>query len=286
MAILMCRPDHFGIEYEINPWMKVANAVDHDLALQQWQALHDAYVAAGETVDLIDPIPGLPDLVFTANGGLIWGRNFVLSNFSNAERRGEEPYFTKKMQTLGFDVHTIDKSLNYEGAGDGLFAGETLFFGYGFRTDVRAHKPVAEILGVDYVSLQLVSPNFYHMDTCFCPLDEHTVMFAPDAFTPESADEIRKRVRTVIEVDLETARGFACNASPVGDTVIASTAILNLKDQLHAAGFKALGLPMTEFMKSGGGVRCLTLPLNLGPAKTLDGSFLTNFSKDRAHRTA
>jgi arginine dihydrolase len=265
MAVLMCRPDFFGIEYEINPWMKVTNAVDHDLAIAQWEALVEAYRDAGEKVELLEPIPGLPDIVFTANGGLLWGNRFVLSNFRNPERQGEEPYFAERMRVLGFEIHTIDKSLSFEGAGDGLFVGSTLFFGYGFRTQREAHQPVADLLGVEHVSLQLVNDHFYHLDTCFCPLNDDTVLFAPAAFAPESADLIRSRVPHVIEVDGAVAQGFACNAAPVGDRVISSTALEQIGDQLHEAGFDVVGLPVSEFMKSGGGVRCLSLPLNLGP---------------------
>ncbi len=266
MAVLMCRPDFFGIEFEINPWMKIANAVDHGRAMEQWEALVEAYRRAGEKVELMEPVPGLPDIVFTANGGLIWGKQFVRSNMYHAERQGEEPYFEQRLRDLGFEIHTIDKSFSCEGAGDGLFVGSTLFFGYGFRTQREAHPLVAEILDVEHVSLQLVSSHFYHLDTCFCPLNQDTVMFAPMAFTPESADLIRSRVPNVIEVDDKTAQGFACNALPVGDLVISSTAIDGIKDQLRGAGFGVSGLPITEFIKSGGGVRCLSLPLDLGPA--------------------
>jgi len=265
MAVLMCRPDFFGIEYEINPWMKVANVVDHDLAIEQWEALVEAYRHAGEKVELVEPVPGLPDMVFTANGGLIWGKQFVRSNMHHPERQGEEPYFEQKLRDLGFEIRTIDKSFPCEGAGDGLFVGSTLFFGHGFRTQPEAHRLVAEILDVEYVSLQLVDPHFYHLDTCFCPLNADTVLVAPMALTPESVDLIRARVPNVIEVEGETARGFACNALPVGDLVISSIAALDIKDQLRAAGFGLVGLPITEFKKAGGGVRCLTLPLNLGP---------------------
>lgn len=272
MTVLMCRPDFFGIEYEINPWMKVANRVDRDLAIEQWTSLVAAYRRAGEKVELTEPIPGLPDMVFTANCGLLWGKKFVRSNMHHPERQGEEAYFEKRARDLGFEIHTIDKALSCEGAGDGLFVGSTLFFGYGFRTQREAHKPVADILDVEYVSLQLVNDHFYHLDTCFCPLNEDTVLLAPEALTAELADLIRARVPNVIEVDGETARGFACNALPIGDTVISSTSILDIKDELRAAGFDVVALPITEFKKSGGGVRCLTLPLDLGPVPQRDTS--------------
>jgi N-dimethylarginine dimethylaminohydrolase len=266
MAVLMCRPDHFGIEYAINPWMDVDVQADTKLAAEQWQRLYDTYNDLGQTVELMDPVKGLPDMVFTANAGIVWGKKFVRSNFHDKERQGEEPYYEQRMADLGYEVHTIDRAISYEGAGDGLFLGETLFFGSGFRTDKASHALVGEILDVEVVSLDLVDPRFYHLDTCFCPLNGKTVLFAPQAFTEESAAIIRRRVAHVVEVPLETAQGFACNAIAIGDRVVSSVAATELRDPLHEAGYDTVGLPMSEFMKSGGGVRCLTLPLNVGPA--------------------
>ena len=147
---------------------------------------------------------------------------------------------------------------------DALFVGDRLFLGHGFRTASDSHAPVGAILGVEIVSLQLADPRFYHLDTCFCPLNESTVLFAPEAFAPESAARIRDLVPHVIEVPADVAAGFACNAMPVGDTVISSLAASQLESALERAGFSTVELPMSEFMKSGGGVRCLSLPLDLG----------------------
>jgi N-dimethylarginine dimethylaminohydrolase len=154
--------------------------------------------------------------------------------------------------------------VSFEGAGDALFVGDRLFIASGFRTDKAAHAPVAEILGVEAVSLELVDPRFYHLDTCFCPIDERTALFAPDAFSPESATVIQHLVPRVIQVSLDVAAGFACNAMPVGDCVISSLAACKLEEPLAEAGFTIIALPMSEFMKAGGGVRCLSLPLDAG----------------------
>ena len=264
MAILMCRPDYFDIEYEINPWMHVDNTVDRVVAKQQWQALYKTYTDLGETIELIDQVEGLPDLVFTANAGVVWNRNVVVSRFRHPERQGEEPHWIAAFERLGFTVHTMPDEVAFEGAGDALFVGKTLFAGWGFRTDREAHDIVAQKLGVEVVSLHLVDSRFYHLDTCFCPLNDHTVMFAPDAFDDESAKTIRERVQHVIEVPTEVARGFACNAMTVGHHLVSSLAAERLEGQLEDAGFDTVALPMSEFMKSGGGVRCLSLPLNVG----------------------
>lgn len=265
MAILMCRPDHFGVEYEINPWMHVDNQVDRSAALQQWDALRSAYTALGQDVVLADPVAGLPDMVFTANAGVVWNGRAVLSHFRHRERQGEEPLWRAAFESLGFEVVTPPSYMPFEGAGDALFVGSTLFCGTGFRTDRSAHRFVGQALGVEVVSLELVDARFYHLDTCFCPLNERTVLFAPQAFSPSSARTIRSLVPHVIEVPPDVAAGFACNAIAVGNRVISSTAAERLEDRLHDEGFDSvIALPMTEFMKSGGGVRCLSLPLDAG----------------------
>jgi N-dimethylarginine dimethylaminohydrolase len=264
MAILMCRPDHFGVEYEINPWMHVDNQVDRSRALVQWNALRRAYADLGVEVVLADPAEGLPDMVFTANAGVVWDGRAVLSRFRHPERQGEEAHWTSVFESRGFSLAVPPRAMSFEGAGDALFVGCTLFAGWGFRTDRSAHRFVARALGVEVVSLELVDPRFYHLDTCFCPLNEQTVLFAPAAFSPASARTIRTLVPHVIEVPPDIAAGFACNAITVGTRVISSTAAERLEHPLHDAGFDTLALPMTEFMKSGGGVRCLSLPLDAG----------------------
>jgi len=261
MSILMCPPVHYGVEYEINPWMHVDVDVDHARATQQWQALYRAYLDLGERVDLVEPQKGLPDMVFTANSGLVRGHDVVLSRFRHSERQGEESHWRRVFEERGFTVHELDPDLAFEGAGDALFVGDRLFAGHGFRSDREAHVGAARVLGVEVVSLELVDPRFYHLDTCFCPLNQHTVLFAPSAFSTQSARTIRKLVPHVIEVPVDVAAGFACNAIAVGNLVISSLAAERLEAPLHDAGFDTVALPMSEFMKSGGGVRCLSLPL-------------------------
>jgi N-dimethylarginine dimethylaminohydrolase len=264
MAILMCRPEHFGIEYEINPWMHVAVEVDHDRAVEQWEALHSVYRDLGETIVLTAPQVGLPDMVFTANAAVVWRRRAVLSRFHHAERAGEERHWRGALEELGFVVHDVDAEISFEGAGDALFVGDHLFQAWGFRTDQAAHAEVARYLDVESTSLQLVDPRFYHLDTCFCPLDDHTALIAPDAFAPESVELVRARVPRLIEVPRAVAEGFACNAMPLQGRVISSSASEGIRSPLLDAGFEVVPLPMDEFMKSGGGVRCLSLPLDLG----------------------
>ena len=264
MAILMCRPDYFGVEYEINPWMHVQVSVDHPRAAEQWEALQRTYESLGVALAFTEPRKGLPDMVFSANAAVLWDGKAVLSNFHHPQRQGEEGYWRAALEALDFDVHELPRSVSFEGAGDALFVGDRLFIASGFRTDKAAHAPVAEILGVEAVSVELVDPRFYHLDTCFCPIDERTALFAPDAFSEESAAVIQRLVPRVIQVSLDVAAGFACNAMPVGDRVISSLAACKLEEPLAEAGYTIIALPMSEFMKAGGGVRCLSLPLDAG----------------------
>jgi arginine dihydrolase len=270
MAILMCPPDHFGVEYEINPWMHVQVAVDRATAVEQWDALHRTYRQLGVSIELARPVAGLPDMVFTANAAVLWKKSAVLSRFRFPERQGEEPHWRATLEGLGYEVHTLPESIAFEGAGDALFVGSTLFQAHGFRTDRDAHAAVARLLGVDSVSLELVDPRFYHLDTCFCPLDEHTVLFASQAFSQASQAIVRRLVPNIIEVTPDVAAGFACNAMPLGDRVVSSLSLAHLETPLRAAGFSVVTLPMGEFMKSGGGVRCLSLPLDAGDDRDAD----------------
>ena len=262
MTILMCRPDFYGIEYEINPWMHVQNPVNHDLAQKQWQELFLAYRMLGQEVQLVEPRPGQPDMVFIANAGLVRGKKAVLSHFAFSERQGEEPFWWASLYDRGYEVKLLPSGVAFEGAGDAIFVGNKLFAGYGFRTDQKAHKLVGDALGVDVVSLELVDDRFYHLDTCFCPLDKNLVLFAPDAFAPESVKLIRKNVSRTVEVPMHVAEGFACNGVALDGRVLAAEAIGELDTELTKLGLKVLPLPMSEFMKGGGGVRCLSLLLD------------------------
>ena len=262
MAILMCRPAFYGVEYEINPWMRIQNAVDHREAEAEWQALFDAYSGLGQKIELAEPVKGHPDMVFTANAALIHRRRAILARFRHPERAGEEPHWRKELERLGFEILTLPEGVAFEGAGDALFVGERLFAGYGFRTDHEAHDLIAERLGIEVVSLRLADPRFYHLDTCFCPLGPDTVMFAPDAFSPESAQTILREVPHVIEVPADVATAFVCNAAPVRGRLVSPVGVERLNGSIRKAGFDPLALPMSEFIKSGGAVRCLSLFLD------------------------
>jgi len=259
--VLMCPPDYYGVRYRINPWMDPTRAVDHARAVRQWRALVAAYRALGVEVELISPVPEQPDLVFTANAGLVLGDRFVLSRFRYPERQGEERYFRAWAERAGFKVIEPPVGLSFEGAGDALFCGDALFLGHGFRTDAAVADWLAARFGLEVVPLQLVDPRFYHLDTCFCPLDAQTALAAPVAFSPDAWRELQAHIPHLIPVPEAVAVTFACNALRVGDVLLTSGPAEAMAELLAPVGLRPWTFDMSEFIKSGGAVRCLTLPL-------------------------
>ena len=180
--ILMCPPDHYGIEYEINPWMNRARPADQPVAVEQWQALRELLTAAGAETLLVQPEPGLPDLVFTANAALIFQQRAILSRFHHPERQREEGVFRRWFQAHGCDVVESPAGMSFEGAGDALFCGDTLFAGYRMRSDALGHQQIAALLNCRMIPLELVDPHYYHLDTCFSPLAPGVAAWYPGAF--------------------------------------------------------------------------------------------------------
>jgi N-dimethylarginine dimethylaminohydrolase len=257
--ILMCPPDHFAIEYEINPWMNMRVGSDAGLARHQWTSLYEGVKGLGVAIDLIEPKRGLPDLVFTANAGLVFGDLFIVSRFRYGVRQGEAPYFESWAQSRGFQVVELPPGFNFEGAGDALFCGETLIAGYRFRSDVRSHQWIGERLGVEVLPLELIDPRFYHLDTCFCPLAPDLALYYPGAFDEYGRSVLRDRIPHLIEVAIEEAVSFSCNAVVVGKSVLLNDGAPKLADDLRARGFGVRLLGFSEFIKSGGSAKCLTL---------------------------
>jgi lysine-ketoglutarate reductase/saccharopine dehydrogenase-like protein (TIGR00300 family) len=263
---LMCRPEYFQVDYVINPWMEGnIDRANGALAAEQWHRLQLLLAGQG-SVELITPLAGSPDMVFTANAGLVLGDQTVLSRFLHRERQAEEPHFRDWFQQHGFRVHELPKDLPFEGSGDAIFdrVSSLLWAGYGFRTELDTHALIAELLRVEVVSLRLVDKRFYHLDTCFCPLERGFLMYYPPAFDARSNAQIERRVpmEKRIILDETDAIHFAANAVNIGEALILHRASDTLKTQLSAAGFQVFEAPLTEFIKSGGAARCLTLRLN------------------------
>jgi N-dimethylarginine dimethylaminohydrolase len=260
--ILMCPPEHYGIEYEINPWMKRSHAADSARARGQWQRLYETLIGLGVTIELIEPVAGLPDLVFTANAGLVYGDRFLGSRFRHGVRRGESPRFESWFATHGFQVEHLPPDCYFEGAGDALFCGETLFAGYRIRSDARSHHWIGEHYGIEVLPLELVDPRFYHLDTCFCPLAEGQAIYVPGAFDEYGRSVLHGRIGRLIAVSEAEAVWFSCNAVVVGRTVVLNQGAPHLTRDLEAAGYDVVALELGEFLKSGGSAKCLTLRLD------------------------
>jgi N-dimethylarginine dimethylaminohydrolase len=260
--VLLCAPDYYGIEYEINPWMSRERGADPALAHTQWTALRDKLGALGCHIDLVAARPKLPDMVFTANAGLVAGKRFIRSNFRFAERRGEEAHYEEWFAGRKFEVITLPKELFFEGEGDALFCGDVLICGYRFRSDIRTHQIIGEILKTLVVSVELVEPRYYHLDTCFCPLPDGVAIWYPGAFDDYGRRAIRHRVADLIEVAPEEAAHFACNAVVVGKNIVLPKDSQKLVAALEARGFTTHSLEMTEFIKAGGACKCLVLVLD------------------------
>lgn len=258
MKILMCRPDFFDIEYEINPWMNVKNKVNKKRAHEQWHALFETYNQLGVEVELIEQGKGLPDMVFTANGGIVKGKTFVSGNFRYKERKGEEALFQKWFSDHGYTVVTLSHFQG--GEGDALFYKDTLYMGWGFRSDPEVHKELADILKVPYVSLHLINPYFYDFDTTFCPIGDRGFLYYPEAFDEESKERIES-VDGAIPMTKKQGGEFIGNSVYVDGKLLVGYLDDDLRKKLSKIDVEPLLLDMSEFKKSGGGIKCCTLYL-------------------------
>ncbi len=263
--ILMCRPDHFEVAYVINPWMEGQYAkTDAERALAQWTQLKET-IERRASVVLLPPQGGLPDLVFTANAGLVKGKRVVLSRFRRAERRGEEKINRLWFEANGFTILEPPADVFFEGAGDALFdpAREIFWVGHGFRSDQSVAALLQALFLTRAVALTLVDPRFYHLDTCLCPLPDGFLMYFPGAFDEQSRVAIETFVpeNRRIAVDADDALKFCCNAVALDDLVVLNDASPALQERLKHANLIPVATPLGEFIKAGGAARCLTLDL-------------------------
>ena len=260
-TVLMCPPTYFDIEYEINEWMDINNPVDAAKAAKEWKILHDIYTQQlGWYVQIIEPVKGLPDMVFTANGGMVLKGKVILPRFKYPQRQPETQQFKKWFETTGYSKIFMPGH-NFEGEGDAFAWHDMLFAGYPFRSDKRAHKEVADYLKLRPISIEQINPRFYHLDTALTFIDDQTVAIYPAAFSDHSLATIHKLVPKVIEATEEDAMAYGLNAMTDGKSVILSDHPHNLIEQYQKLGLKVFTAEMDEFQKSGGGVKCLTLDL-------------------------
>jgi len=258
----MCPPDYYEIIYEINPWMSVKRRANRERAKKQWEDFYRLLTNDLKVkVEILKPVPHLPDLVFTANGGLVYKRNFIRANFRHKERQPEARFFEDWFRKKGWIVKLVPPVHYFEGEGDALFLGNELYTGYHFRSDIEAHEFVAGLLRVSYYALELVDKRFYHLDTCFAPLDEKTALVYLPAFEPYSQQILRETIPDLVEVPQEEAPRFACNAVGVGRDVILNTGCPQTEELLRLRGFRPHALDFSEFIKAGGAAKCLVLRL-------------------------
>jgi N-dimethylarginine dimethylaminohydrolase len=266
---LMCPPDYFDVAYSINPWM-VGEEVDRPRAKDQWATLASAIEAAGGIVETITPQPGLPDMVFTANAGIVSGTRFVPSRMRYRERRDEPALAARWMEARGLDVVEIPHGC-FEGSGDALPFGDgpgrRLVAGYGLRSDTAAWDEIAAATGLTITPLPLVDTRLYHIDLVFCPLDERRALVAPIGLTAEGLAEMRRIVPEPILVDDDEALRFVTNSIVVNDTILMPHCSPRIGRLLEQAGLEPVVVDVGEFTKAGGAIRCLTLPLDV------DGDF-------------
>jgi N-dimethylarginine dimethylaminohydrolase len=264
-TILMCAPGHFSVDYVINHWMKdQTGKVDRALAGWQWERLRSV-LSSFIKLAFVQSEPGLPDMVFTANAGLVHGRKVIVSRFASRERQAEEPLVRKWFQQNGYTLADWPQHIAFEGAGDALFdrALPVLWFGHGFRSDAAAAGAIEKTIGCRTIPLRLTDPRFYHLDTCLCPLDEGWLLYYPAAFDHRSLEKIRSLVphEKRLEVGEADAVQFACNAVGLGRHVVLNHASEDLQGRLRRAGFSPILTPLSEFLRSGGAAKCLTLNL-------------------------
>ncbi|MCU1346553.1 MAG: Amidinotransferase [Acidimicrobiia bacterium] len=260
---LMCPPTYFGVAYEINPWMHQEVVVDRDRAQAQWDNLVALLRAAGATVEILEPVEGLPDLVFTANAGIVNGQQFVPANFFHPQRQGETPFDVAWFQGHGWRVDPLPESVRHEGAGDALPFGDVLVSGYRWRSDARSHHELSQLVGRPVRSVELVDTRFYHLDITFCPLDERRAIAIPGAWDPYGAKVMRELIPEMLEGTIDDGLAFVANSVVVGRTVVMPACPPRIGRQLEAWGFEVVVADVSEFAKAGGAVRCLTLALDV-----------------------
>lgn len=262
LTFLMCAPDYYEIAYEINPWMSVQHEVDYAKAKKQW---NDYYRLLKDElkvkVELVEPAKGMPDLVFTANAGLVKKRIFIRSNFRHTERKKEEPVFEAWFKKKGYIVKTIEQPLCFEGEGDALFMGDELYTGFHFRSDIEAHDRVSGFLKNSYFGLELCDKRFYHLDTCLAPLDEKSALVYLPAFEAYAQMVLLENIEDPIRVPEKEALRFACNVAVAGKNIVIPNGCPETTAQLEKRGFRVYALEFSEFIKAGGAAKCLILKI-------------------------
>jgi len=257
---LMCPPAHFTVRYAINPWMDPARPVDAARAMAQWRNLRETFARLGHLVHIITPEPGLPDMVFAANGATVIGGKVLGARFRYPQREAECAAYLRWFSENGYPVTVPPRCVN-EGEGDIVFTGHSLIAGYGFRSDVAVADELAELFGLPVVSVRLIDPRFYHLDTALCVLDADTAAYYPAAFDDAGRVALAAQFAELIEAKDTDAEVLGLNAVSDGRHVVLPASALGLAGQLADRGFEPVPVDVSEFLRAGGGLKCCTLEL-------------------------
>ena len=258
-TVLMCRPDYFRVSYRINPWMHPENPTDTSKAVDQWTELYETYQRLGFTVHLIDPVEGLPDMVYAANGGLVVDGIAYSAKFRHSERGAEAGHYATWFADQGFT--TADAAEVNEGEGDFLPVGNRILAAHGFRSDLSSHGELERVFGKNVVSLKLVRPDFYHLDTALAVLDDDTISYLPSAFDEPSQQILEEEFPDAIIAEEKDAAWLGLNLFSDGATVVMAAQATGLAESIRARGFDVFTVDMSELLLGGGGVKCCTLEL-------------------------
>jgi N-dimethylarginine dimethylaminohydrolase len=257
---LMCPPTYFDIRYAINAWMNPATPVDRDRAMAEWERLRATYVSLGHTVHLLDPVESLPDMVFAANGATVVGGMVMGARFRHPERAFEADAHQRWFERHGYHRFTSATHVN-EGEGDYVYAYRAMVAGHGFRTDPRAHNELHDAFGLPVISVELVDPRFYHLDTALCVIDSFTAAYYPGAFDEDGLLKLKTLFPELIEATERDALAFGLNAVSDGRHVVIPHDAVSLSEKLTERGYEVIPVEMTELRKAGGGPKCCTLEL-------------------------
>lgn len=258
-SVLMCRPEYFTVSYRINPWMHPEDPTDTSLALKQWDVLYETYQNLGFDVQLIEGLPGLPDMVYAANGGFVVDGIAYGAKFHYHERGPEGPAYMDWFREHGFDVREPVET--NEGEGDFLLVGDTILAASGFRSDTGSHQEIAAIYGREVVSLQLINPSYYHLDTALAVIDPTTIAYLPSAFDEPSLAILRERYPDAIIATEEDASILGLNSFSDGHNVVIAERATTFARDLADRGYNPIGVDLSELLLGGGGVKCCTLEL-------------------------
>nr|WP_083404070.1 dimethylargininase [Curtobacterium sp. MCBA15_001] len=263
----MCKPDFYTVSYRINPWMHPEDPTDTSKAVRQWQDLYDVYQGLGYEIHLIDPIDGLPDMVYAANGGFVLDGIAYGAKFQYPERQPEGPAYMDWFRQAGLRV--AEPVETNEGEGDFLLVGDVILAGTGFRSDSTSHEEIAKVYGRDVITLKLINPSFYHLDTAIAVLDPEpdaegtsNIAYLESAFDEPSLAILRERFPDAIIATEEDAAILGLNSYSDGYNIVIAARATTFASQLRAKGYNPIGVDLSELLLGGGGVKCCTLDLH------------------------